>query len=107
VDQWLAQRGPERRAQRKSKSNAPREKPKKKGLSYLEKREYEAMEETILEAENELEAAAAKLEDPRVASDAEAAHEAFVVHEAAKDRVTRLYHRWAELEDTIGSDSDG
>ena len=101
VDQWLARRPNERKTPRKPSVGRRREKPKRAGLSYLEKREYEAMEETILEAETELEAAAERLEDPRVASDAEAAHEAFVTHEAAKERVAELYRRWAELEDKL------
>jgi ATP-binding cassette subfamily F protein uup len=101
VDQWLAQRDPEDGARRKAKSSVRREKQKKKCLSYLEKREYEAMEEIILGAESDVEAAAARLADPQVASDAEAAHEAFVAHEAAKERVAELYRRWAELEDKL------
>ncbi|MEX1311256.1 MAG: ABC-F family ATP-binding cassette domain-containing protein [Candidatus Sulfomarinibacteraceae bacterium] len=101
VDQWLARRPSERKISRKPTTGRRREKPKRTGLSYLEKREYEAMEETILEAETELEAAAERLADPGVASDAEAAHEAFVTHEAAKARVADLYRRWAELEDKL------
>jgi ATP-binding cassette subfamily F protein uup len=101
VDQWLARRPPERKTPRRPTTGRRREKPKRTGLSYLEKREYEAMEETILEAETELEAAADRLADPGVASDAEAAHEAFVTHEAAKTRVADLYRRWAELEDKL------
>jgi ATP-binding cassette subfamily F protein uup len=103
VDQWLAQRKPEGRAPRKAKTSVRRGKPKKKGLSYLEKREYEAMEETIIEAETELAAAAEKLADPAVASDAGAAHEAFASHEAAKKQVAELYRRWAELEDKVSA----
>ena len=99
VEQWLAHRRPEAKAPRRARADRRREKPKRKGLSYLEKREYEAMEETILEAEAELEAAAEHLADPSVASDADAAHEAFVAHEAARDGVAELYRRWAELEE--------
>ena len=94
VDQWLAQRKTEAKAPRKAKNGRRREKPKRTGLSYLEKREYEAMEETILEAETELEAAADRLADPAVASDADAAQKAFVTHKAAKEGV-------AELEDKV------
>jgi ATP-binding cassette subfamily F protein uup len=57
------------------------------------------MEATILAAEAELEAAQARLADPAVASDAEAAHEAFLAHEQAKAKVADLYRRWAELEE--------
>jgi ATP-binding cassette subfamily F protein uup len=99
VDQWLAHRRPETKTPRRAKSERRSERPKRTGLSYLEKREYEAMEENILEAETELEAAAERLADPEVASDADAAHQAFMTHENARDRVAELYRRWAELED--------
>jgi hypothetical protein len=57
------------------------------------------MEETIVEAEAELERATVHLNDPEVASDADAAHHAFIAHEKAQERVAELYLRWAELED--------
>ncbi len=99
VDQWLSHRKPEVKAPRRARPDRRSVRPKRAGLSYLEKREYETMEETILEAEAELETAAGRLADPQVASDADAAHEAFVTHEAARERVAGLYRRWAELED--------
>jgi ATP-binding cassette subfamily F protein uup len=99
VDQWLDHRQSRAPEPKRSKANRPRKKAKRSGLSYLEKREYEAMEETILQAEAELEKAAEHLADPQVASDADAAHRAFVVHEEAKKTVEGLYQRWAELEE--------
>jgi len=99
VEQWLAHRRPEPTAARPARPNRRRERPKRTGLTYLEKREYEAMEETILEAETELETVAAHLADPQVASDADAAHRAFLDHEQAREKVAELYRRWAELED--------
>ena len=99
VDQWLADRDLAEPQARPKRPGRPREKPKRTGLSYLEKREYEGMEETILAAEAELEEAQARLADPAVASDAEAAHEAFLAHEQAKAKVAGLYRRWAELEE--------
>ncbi len=99
VEQWLDHRETLASSPRREKANRPRKKTKRAGLSYLEKREYEAMEETILEAEVELEEAAVRLADPDVASDADGAHRAFLVHEEAKERVAGLYRRWAELEE--------
>jgi ATP-binding cassette subfamily F protein uup len=99
VDQWLADRDRPEQPARPKRTGRPRDKPKRAGLSYLEKREYEGMEETILAAEGELAAAQARLADPAVASDAEAAHEAFLAHEQAKAKVSGLYRRWAELEE--------
>ena len=99
TDQWqraLAEvRAPEKTASRPAEGRRPKP---RKGLSYLEKREYEAMEETILAAETELEAAAERLADPAVATDPDAANEAFETHRRAKERVEVLYERWAELE---------
>ena len=99
IEQWLAQRKPEETATRRARPDRRRERPRRTGLTYLEKREYEAMEETILDAEAELETAAERLADPQVASDADAAHRAFLAHEKARERVAELYRRWAELED--------
>jgi ATP-binding cassette subfamily F protein uup len=77
----------------------PRPRPARQGLSYREQQEYDRIQDEILEAEAMLEAAAARLEDPAVASDAEAAHEAFLAHQEASGRVDALYERWAELEE--------
>jgi ATP-binding cassette subfamily F protein uup len=99
VDQWLTHREAQATAPRREKTARRSQKTRPTGLSYLEKREYAAMEESILEAEAGLEAAEAHLADPQVASDAEAAHRAFLAHEKAKETVAELYRRWAELED--------
>ena len=57
------------------------------------------MEANILEAEAELKAAEKHLADPDVASDADAAHRAFLDTERARECVANLYLRWAELEE--------
>lgn len=102
VDPWLSHRRPESKAPRRTRREQPRQRPKPKGPSYVEKREFEAMDETILTAEAELEAAAERLADPAVGSDPGAANEAFIAHEKAKNRVAELYRRWAELEEKEG-----
>jgi ATP-binding cassette subfamily F protein uup len=69
-----------------------------KRLSYLDRLEWDRMEELILEAEAELESKQLAAEDPAIASNAAelvAAHAAVV---QARQRVDRLYARWAELE---------
>jgi len=69
-----------------------------KRLSYLDRLEWDRMEELILEAEAELESKQLAAEDPAIASNAAelvAAHEAVV---QARQRVDQLYARWAELE---------
>ena len=69
-----------------------------KRLSYLDRLEWDRMEQLILEAEAELERKQQAAEDPAIASNAAeliAAHEAL---DQARQRVDELYARWAELE---------
>jgi ATP-binding cassette subfamily F protein uup len=70
----------------------------KKKLSYLEAREWESMERTILEAEAQLEDAKAQIQAPEVVSDGERLREAYATLQACEARVAELYERWAELE---------
>lgn len=67
-----------------------------KKLSYLEQREWDGMEERILEAEERLEAAKQGVE--AAASDAAALPERLNDMEAAQADVDALYARWEELE---------
>jgi len=72
-----------------------------KRLSYLDRLEWDRMEQLILEAETELESKQKAAEDPAIASNAAeliAAHEAL---DQARQRVDQLYARWAELEAKI------
>jgi ATP-binding cassette subfamily F protein uup len=74
------------------------ETPDVRRLTYLEKREWERMEETILEAETACVACREAVEDPTVASDPVALRQRWDALEAARAEVDRLYARWAELE---------
>jgi ATP-binding cassette subfamily F protein uup len=74
------------------------EKPKAKRLGYLEQRELDAMEATVLAAEEKLAAAKARAEDPAIATDSTALQQRFAELAAAQAEVDRLYARWAELE---------
>lgn len=83
---------------------APAEKaaaPKKK-LSYLEQREWDSMEEKILEAEARLEAAQANLQAPETVSDGARVAAAYEEMNRAQAAVDALYARWAELESRLG-----
>ena len=71
---------------------------KPKRLRYLEQRELDAMEATILAAEERLAAAQNATEDPAVASDATTLQQRYAELSAAQAEVDRLYARWAELE---------
>ena len=69
-----------------------------KRLSYLEQREFDAMEATVLAAEEKLAEAKERAEDPKIAADATALQERFAELQQAQEEVDRLYLRWSELE---------
>ena len=71
---------------------------KSKKLSYVEQREWESMEETVLAAEARLEEAKKRAEDPSIASDASALQLRLAELASAQDEADRLYARWAQLE---------
>ena len=70
----------------------------KKKLSYLEVRELELIEERIAEADKNLEARRAALEDPAVTADPPRLKAACIEMDQAQNALDRLYERWAELE---------
>ncbi len=72
--------------------------PSRKKLSYLDAREWEQMEQRILEAEQLLEASRAALQAPEVVSDGFALQQRYAEMQAAEAEVQKLYARWAELE---------
>jgi len=67
-------------------------------LSYRERREWEEMEERILEAERRLEGCRQAATDPAVASDHEELSARFGALAAVQAEVDSHYARWAELE---------
>ena len=60
------------------------------------------MEKRIAEAEQELGALRAALEDPAIMSDAARLHVTYAQMEEAQKKVDELYARWAELEQKQG-----
>ena len=72
--------------------------PARKKLSYMEAREYDAIEEKIHEAESALAVHQAALQNPEVMRDPQQLQEAYAAMQAAQADVDRLYERWAELE---------
>lgn len=73
--------------------------PKKKGLSYNERQEWETIEGRILKAEERVIACRTAADDPAIASAAEMLQERFAALHAAQAEVDRLYTRWTELEE--------
>ncbi len=74
----------------------------KKKLSYLEAREYSGIEAAVDAAEERLQAARDILDDPDVATNAEALTQALQEMEAAQEVADGLYQRWAELTEKAG-----
>ena len=75
----------------------------KKKLSYMEARELETIEERIAEADRNLEARRAALEDPSITSDPQRLKTACIEMDEAQNVLDRLYSRWAELEKKKGA----
>jgi ABC transport system ATP-binding/permease protein len=67
-------------------------------LSYLEAREYAAIEERVAAAEQVLQAKRVQLDDPAIASDGPRLLAAHAEMEEAQNSVDELYARWSELE---------
>jgi ATP-binding cassette subfamily F protein uup len=76
--------------------------PTKKKLSYLEAREYAAIEQRVEEGEQLVQAKRAELEDPANAMDAPRLVGAQTALDAAQHALDALYARWAELEKKSG-----
>jgi ATP-binding cassette subfamily F protein uup len=70
----------------------------KKKLSYKEARELESIEQRIVEAEQELHARQAALQDSAIMSDGPRLHSASTQLDEARKNVDQLYARWAELD---------
>ncbi len=82
-------------------SDAPSASPRRK-LSYLEQREYDAIEARIEEADARLRAAEQRIEDPEVVTDSEALTTALADLEKAKADHEAALGRWIELTEKIG-----
>ncbi len=70
----------------------------KKKLSYIEQREYDALEQRIADAEAEVMRLQRMLESGEVATDGKRLQETYASIEPAQNHVDELYTRWAELE---------
>jgi ATP-binding cassette subfamily F protein uup len=97
--QWEAAREAGEPAPRTTTGRAPeRERARARRLGYVEQREWDGMEQAILEAESAVEACRRAADDPAIASDPTALQTRYAALEAAQAEVDRLYARWAELE---------
>ena len=76
--------------------------PQKKKLSYLEQREYDAIDARIAAADERLRQARLRVEDPEVATNAAALTDALAELDAAQKEHDAVYERWVELTEKIG-----
>ncbi len=91
------QTSPERKANSANSAN-----PAKKKLSYLEAREFAAIEQRVEVSDARLAAAHNRVEDPEIASNAAALQQALLELDAAQHEDDALYARWAELTEKAG-----
>lgn len=101
LSQWeeaqSSKKTPGKTASRETSAASPAAPPRKK-LNYLEAREWERIEETLLRAEEALEEKRRQLEHSNVVSDPARLTQAVAEIDIAQREVDRLYARWAELE---------
>ena len=86
------------------KLRKPKEAKGIKRLTYLEQKEYETLEETLMVAEETLAGLEVQLLDPAVASDHLKAARCYEQVQQARDRVDYLYSRWEELETKVNEE---
>ena len=104
--QWLADlldgtEGAQKKS--KKKKTAPVSKPKKKTgkLSYMDQREYDAMEGKIQSTEELQESLQSKMESVEVVADPEKLDECWQELQRVQAEVEQLYSRWSELENML------
>jgi ATP-binding cassette subfamily F protein uup len=105
---WQERQG--RDSKPREQGKAPEDQPRpgiaapqtKKKLSYLEAREFAAIEQRIAAAEELLRQRRSAAEDPAIASDATRLLETHADLEQAQKAVDELYARWSELESKMG-----
>lgn len=103
--QWLASQKPEKTVRSASGGKGKPRQPKKK-FSYKDQREWDSIEEKILEAENEVEMCQDQMLNPETASDQELLRQCSIRLQSCQETVEKLYQRWEELEEKRQSFSD-
>jgi len=99
TDDDTAKKSPKRKDDGEKKSKPQTQsKPGKRKLSYNEQREFDSIEQRILDAEAEVQRLEAESQRPAVLADHEQAATVFQQLTEAQQHVQQLYNRWAELE---------
>ncbi len=99
AEQQSAQSQPARTSKQADPANAG---PAKKKLSYLEAREFATIEQRVEASDERLATARARVEDPDIATDADALQQALAELDSAQLESDDLYARWAELSEKAG-----
>ena len=73
--------------------------PRRKGLSYRERQEWDKIEQKIAKAEAAVVTCQAAANDPAIVADADTLRTRYAALETAQAAVEQLYTRWAELEE--------
>jgi ATP-binding cassette subfamily F protein uup len=107
-EEWRAQADASRRESPTESNTAdfPAQSPavpsQKKKLSYLEQREFDAMDARIAAADEDLRQARSRVEDPAVSTDAAALTKALAALQIAETEHDAAYSRWVELTEKMG-----
>ena len=116
MQQWFAHLKRSRKAaggsSKKPPAPAGRASPERRSsssrkLGYMQQREYDSMEESILEAEEAAKELESRTTDPGVLSDHAESSRLFKELDAAQAEVRRLYQRWEELEALQSGEESG
>ncbi len=100
-EQWLMALEPKKTKAPESaaKKNKPASKPKPGKLSYMDQREYDRMEEHIMQAESRLEKLSALMAEDTVIADPDQLQAYWQEQQELQAKVESLYQRWEELEE--------
>jgi ABC transport system ATP-binding/permease protein len=102
-EDWLEEQDQAAQSKPESKTNSANSaNSAKKKLSYLEAREFAAIEHRVEESDARLAAARDRVEHPEVAINAPALQKALLELDAAQHENDALYARWAELTEKAG-----
>ena len=99
-EDWMEEQ--EEKTQNKPERSASSANTAKRKLSYLEAREFAAIEERVEESDARLAAARDRVEHPEIATNAVALQQALEELDAAQRENDALYARWAELTEKAG-----
>ncbi len=98
--QWLSWLQNGKQSKKKEEKTAKTKKKDKPGkLSYMQQREFDGLEEKIIQTEEQLEEIKNKLANPEVNTNHAKSAEYYQMMQETEEIIEKLYSRWQELED--------